>query len=199
MTTVVVFGGAGFLGRRLVHRLTAEGMAVRVAVRHPDPARIELRAIGFDRVTVLRADVRDQASVAAAIAGADAVVNTVSAYVEKGGVTFEAVHVQGAETVAREAAAAGVARLVLVSGIGADPDSRSPYIRARGRGELVVRQTLGYDRPPGRYVRSGRRIVRHARRACPTSAYTAADRRRPHPTAASLCGRRGGGCRQHTH
>jgi nucleoside-diphosphate-sugar epimerase len=60
MTTVVVFGGAGFLGRRLVHRLTAEGMAVRVAVRHPDPARIELRAIGFNRVTVSCADVRDK-------------------------------------------------------------------------------------------------------------------------------------------
>jgi len=138
MTTVVVFGGAGFLGRRLVHRLVTEGMTVRVAVRHPDPARFELRSIGFDRVTVIRADVRDQASVAAALAGADAVVNTVSTYVEKGGATFEAVHVQGAETVAREAVAAGVARLVLVSGIGADADSGSPYIRARGRGELVV-------------------------------------------------------------
>ena len=50
MTTVVVFGGAGFLGRRLVHRLVTEGMTVRVAVRHPDPARFELRSIGFDRV-----------------------------------------------------------------------------------------------------------------------------------------------------
>jgi len=142
MSTVVVFGGGGFLGRRLVNRLTAEGMTVRVGVRHPDPARIELRAIGFDLVTVVPADVRDQASVAAAIAGADAVVNAVSAYVEKGGVTFEAVHVKGAETVAREAIAAGVARLVHISGIGADPDSRSPYIRARGRGELVVQTTF---------------------------------------------------------
>ena len=43
MTVVVVFGGAGFLGRRLVHRLTAQGMTVRVAVRHPDPARIALQ------------------------------------------------------------------------------------------------------------------------------------------------------------
>jgi uncharacterized protein YbjT (DUF2867 family) len=151
MTTVVVFGGAGFLGRRLVRRLTAEGMTVRVAVRHPDPARIELRPIGLDRVTVVPADVREQASVAAAIAGADAVVNTVSAYVEKGGVTFEAVHVQGAQTVAREAVAAGVARLVLVSGIGADADSGSPYIRARGRGERVVRQTF----PEATIVRPG--------------------------------------------
>ena len=142
MSTVVVFGGGGFLGRRLVHRLIAEGMTVRVAVRHPDPARVGLRAIGFDQVMVVPADVRDRASVAAAIAGTDAVVNTVSAYVEKGGVTFEAVHVQGANTVAREAVAAGVARLVLVSGIGADPDLTSPYIRARGRGELTVQQTF---------------------------------------------------------
>ena len=69
---------------------------MRVAVRHPDRARIELRSMGFDRVTVVLADVRDQASVSAAVAGANAVVNMVSAYVEKGGVTFEAVHVQGA-------------------------------------------------------------------------------------------------------
>ena len=151
MTTVVVFGGAGFLGRRLVHRLTTEGMTVRVAVRHPDHARIKLQSIGFDRVTVVPADVRDQASVAAAIAGADAVVNTVSAYVEKGGVTFETVHVQGAQTVAREAIAAGVTRLVLVSGIGADPDSSSPYIRARGRGELMVQQAF----PGATIVRPG--------------------------------------------
>ena len=151
MTVVVVFGGAGFLGRRLVHRLTAQGMTVRVAVRHPDPARIALRPIDFDRVTVVPADVRDQASVAAAIAGADAVVNTVSAYVEKGGLTFEAVHVQGAETVARETVAAGVPRLVLVSGIGADADSGSPYIRARGRGEQVVQQTF----PEATIVRPG--------------------------------------------
>ena len=151
MATVVVFGGGGFLGRRLVDRLTAEGMTVRVAVRHPDPARIELRSTGFERVTVVPADVRDQASVAAAIAEAGAVVNAVSAYVEKGGVTFDAVHARGAENVAREAAAAGVARLVLVSGIGADPDSSSPYIRARGRGERVVQQVF----PGATIVRPG--------------------------------------------
>jgi NADH dehydrogenase len=99
----------------------------------------------------LYADVCDQASVAAAVVGADAVVNAVSAYVEKGGVTFEAVHEQGAKTLAQESAAAGVARFVLVSGIGADPGSGSPYIRARGRGELVVQQAF----PPATIVRPG--------------------------------------------
>jgi NADH dehydrogenase len=122
-----VFGGTGFLGRRLVQRLAAGGATLRIAVRSPssDPAAV-------------RADVRDRQSVAAALAGADAVVNAVSAYVEKRDVTFESVHVHGARTLAEEAARAGVARLVLVSGIGADAQSRSPYIRARGRGELAV-------------------------------------------------------------
>jgi uncharacterized protein YbjT (DUF2867 family) len=142
MTTVVVFGGTGFLGRRLVHRLAAEGAIVRVAVRQPDGAQSDLPAADLAQVTFFRADVRDQTSVAAAMAGADAVVNAVSAYVEKDDVTFEAVHVQGAETVAREASRLGVARLVLISGLGADPQSRSPYIRSRGRGELAVQQAF---------------------------------------------------------
>jgi NADH dehydrogenase len=149
MTTVCVFGGTGFLGRRLVRRLAGEGASVRVAVRSPERARSVLP--DPDRVEVLRADVRDPASVAAAVAGADAVVNAVSAYVEKAGVSFEAVHVQGARTLAQEAFAAGVARLVLVSGIGADPESASPYIRARGRGELAARQAF----PGATIVRPG--------------------------------------------
>jgi NADH dehydrogenase len=151
MFTVTVFGGTGFFGRRLVRRLVAEGATVRVAVRHGERARSVLHADGLDRVAVFRADVRDPNSLVAAVAGADAAVNAVSAYVEKGGVTFEAIHVQGAETVARKAAEAGLARLVLVSGIGADPKSESPYIRARGRGEFVAQQAF----PGATVVRPG--------------------------------------------
>src|SRR5687767_6776762 len=143
MTTVcAVFGGTGFLGRRLVRRLAGEGATLRIAVRSPDRAPRVLSPADLDRATLLRADVHDRASVAVAVARADAVVNAVSAYVEKPGATFESVHEQGARTLAQEAAAAGVARFVLVSGIGADPESRSPYIRARGRGELAVRQAF---------------------------------------------------------
>jgi uncharacterized protein YbjT (DUF2867 family) len=142
MTTVVVFGGGGFVGRRLVDSLTANGMTVYVAVRHPDVARSELRSIGCDRATVIQADVRDQNSVAEALAGADAVVNAVSAYVEKGGVTFEDVHVKGAETVARQAAAAGIARLVQ---LGPSP---------RGQTATARTNPLCYGRDPGAPIRA---------------------------------------------
>ena len=69
---------------------------------------------------------REPTSIADAMAGADAVVNAVSAYVEKGGVTFEFVHVQGAETVAREAVRLGVARLVLISALVPIPSRGHP-------------------------------------------------------------------------
>jgi NADH dehydrogenase len=142
MTTVSVFGGTGFLGQRLVRRLASEGTAVRIAVRHPDQARSTLPVASPERVTVFCADVRDRAAVARAVAGADAVVNAVSAYVETRDVSFEAVHEQGAQTLAREATAAGVARFVLVSGIGADPESGSAYIRSGGRGERAVQEAF---------------------------------------------------------
>ncbi|HEX4049727.1 MAG TPA: complex I NDUFA9 subunit family protein [Steroidobacteraceae bacterium] len=138
MSTIALFGGSGYLGRRLAQRLIAAGDTVRVAVRDAERARGALRASGLERVTVYRADVRDRGEIARAVAGADAVVNAVSAYVEARGVTFEGVHQRGAEAVAREAAVAGVVRHVLVSGIGADAGSSSAYIRARGRGEQLV-------------------------------------------------------------
>ncbi len=138
MPLVTVFGGTGFLGRRVVGRLTQEGATVRVAVRHPE--RVEACAIPAVSgcMVPISADVRDEASVASAIAGAEAVVNVVSAYVEKSGVTYTAVHVHGAGNVASECRRQGVSRLVHISGVGADPGSRAPYIRARGQGEQAV-------------------------------------------------------------
>ncbi len=135
---VTVFGGSGFLGRAVVARLAAHGFKVRIAVRHPEAAGVfELR----DRAGELQsvgADVRDEAAVAAAVADAQAVVNAVGLYVEQGAETFEAVHVRGAERVARQASRAGVERLVHISGIGADSASPSAYVRARAEGEQVV-------------------------------------------------------------
>jgi uncharacterized protein YbjT (DUF2867 family) len=141
MALVTVFGGTGFLGHRVVKCLTDAGETVRVAARHPTRIRAGDTSGGSERTLAIVADVRDEAAVAAAVAGADAVVNAVSAYVEKAGVTYEAIHVQGAIHIAEACERQGISRLVHISGIGADPASSSPYIRARGRGELAVRQT----------------------------------------------------------
>lgn len=135
---VTVFGGSGFVGRHIVQRLARDGADVRVAVRHPERARSLEAGEGPGRITLIRADVWDEATVGPAVAGAEAVVNTVGHYVQERGRTFEAIHGRGAEHVARAAAAAGVRRLVHISGLGADPGSDSDYVRARGIGEQLV-------------------------------------------------------------
>jgi uncharacterized protein YbjT (DUF2867 family) len=139
---VSVFGGTGFLGRRIVRHLLGRGFAVRVAARRPE--RIQA-VFPSDQPMPLAvaADVHDEAAVAAALLGAYGAVNAVSLYVETGRASFDAVHVDGAARLARHAREAGVERLVHVSGIGADPESEAPYIRARGRGELAVVQAFG--------------------------------------------------------
>jgi len=138
---VTVFGGTGFLGRRVVRHLRAHAFAVRVAVRRPERGR-ELFDPGDDGVSLVAADIRDGRSVGAALAGAHGAVNAVSLYVERGGDTFDSIHVAAARRVAAEAKRAGVARLVQLSGVGSDPASPFRYIRKRGEGELAVRDAF---------------------------------------------------------
>ena len=90
----------------------------------------------------MRADVWNEVTVARAVEGSASVVNTVGHYVEKGGATFDKIHGKGALHVARQAKQAGAERLVHISGVGADPRSPSPYVRARGVGETLVRDAF---------------------------------------------------------
>ena len=139
MTRVVtVFGGTGFLGRRVVEHLRKHDFSVRIASRHPNRSRA---LFGSDdpQLQSVAADIHDQRAVADALAGAYGVVNAASLYVERGRSTFHSVHVEAARGVAARAQRNGVERLVQVSGIGADAASPSLYIRKRGEGELAVR------------------------------------------------------------
>lgn len=135
---VTVFGGTGFLGRRVVRRLRQHGLSVRVASRHPERSRL-LFGADDPLLQPVEADIHDQQAVADALAGAAGAVNAVSLYVERRRDTFHSVHVEAAQRMAGEAQRAGVERFVQVSGIGADPASPSLYIRKRGEGELAVR------------------------------------------------------------
>ncbi len=131
MSCVTVFGGTGFLGRRIVYQLGERRITVRVGSRHPG------QTVGDD-VKQIAANAHDERSVEAAIAGADGVVNAISLYVEHGRETFHSVHVEAATRIASVARRVGVKRLVHISGIGADSASPSPYVRSRGEGEVAV-------------------------------------------------------------
>ena len=136
--TVTVFGGTGFLGRRVVRHLRQHEFSVRMASRHPERSQT-LFGANDQQLQSVKADIRDERSVADAVAGAYGVVNAVSLYVEHGQETFHTVHVESAQRIAVQARRAGVERLAQVSGIGSNIASPSLYIRKRGEGESAVR------------------------------------------------------------
>lgn len=134
---VTIFGGSGFLGRYIARRMAADGWRVRVAVRRPNEALFVKPYGAVGQVEPILANIRDTASVEAAIKGADAVVNCVGVFDTSGKNNGDAVNADGAARVARAAAAAGVRSLVHVSALGLDARA-SAYARSKSDGEAVV-------------------------------------------------------------
>ncbi len=136
---VTIFGGSGFIGRYLVRHLAAQGWRVRVAVRDVQEAWFLKPAGNLGQIALMPCSITDQAAVAKAVEGADAVVNLVGIMNQRGKRTFQAIHVDGAANVAKAAAAAGVKRLIHMSALGADPQSPSKYAVSKDAGEMAVR------------------------------------------------------------
>lgn len=135
---VTIYGGSGFVGRYIARRMAKAGWRVRVAVRRPNEAMF-VRTYGVvGQVEPVLCNIRDDASVASVLQGADAVVNCVGVLAENGKNTFDAVQSEGAERIARLAREAGINRMVHISAIGADMDSESEYARTKAEGEAGV-------------------------------------------------------------
>lgn len=139
---VTVVGGAGFLGRYVVEALAKAGCRVRVVSRHADSA-LFLKPLGdLGQIQVVSGDIRSDADMAAAFAGAAAGVNLVGILAENGQQKFAELQAQGAGRAARAAAAAGATAFVQMSAIGANAASSIPYARSKGEGEALVHAAL---------------------------------------------------------
>lgn len=135
---VTIFGGSGFVGRYIARRMAKEGWRVRVAVRRPNEA-LFVRPYGVvGQVEPIFCNIRDDASVAAATQGADAVVNCVGTFDAGGKNNFDAVQNEGAERIARIAAENGITQMVHISAIGADADAPSAYAQSKAAGEAAI-------------------------------------------------------------
>ncbi len=135
----VVCGGSGLIGRYLVRHLAAAGWRVRVAVRDTRKAQFLKPAGDLGQISFIPASITNPTEVAAAVHGADAVVNLVGVLFDIGKRSFQAIHVDGAANVAKAAAQAGAKTLIHVSALGADANSDSAYARSKADGEAAVR------------------------------------------------------------
>ena len=134
---VTVFGGSGFLGRHVVRALAKSHYRIRAAVRRPELAG-HLQPLGrVGQIHAVQANVRHPASVEAAVRDADIVINLVGILFERSRQRFASVQAAGAGNVARAAAQIG-ARMIHVSALGADKQSRSRYACTKAEGEEAV-------------------------------------------------------------
>jgi len=130
---VLIAGGTGRLGTLLVGGLTARGVDVRVMTRDlPRAAHLS-----GDHLEVVHGDVRDPASTAAAVAGADVVVSAVHGFAGPGGVTPTSVDRDGNIHLIEAARAAG-AEMVLMSVVGAAADSKMELFRMKHAAETAL-------------------------------------------------------------
>jgi uncharacterized protein YbjT (DUF2867 family) len=133
---ILVTGGTGFVGSRIVPALCAEGHTVRVLVRSPAAAE-RVAALGAAPVA---GDIGDAASLRAAIDGCTHVVHLV-AMIKGRPAEFQAVMTDGTRSLVAAALEAEVARFVLMSALGAAPPTPQtvPYFRAKWAMEQEVK------------------------------------------------------------
>ncbi|MEL7026797.1 MAG: complex I NDUFA9 subunit family protein [Pseudomonadota bacterium] len=133
-----IYGGSGFVGRYIARRLAKEGWRVRVAVRRPNEAMFVKPYGVVGQVEPVLCNIRDDASVRSVAEGADVVINCVGTFDARGPNNFQAIQAEGAERIARIAAALAVPHMVHISAIGADAQGESEYARSKAAGEAGV-------------------------------------------------------------
>lgn len=140
--TVLVAGGTGFLGSAFVRALHDRGHQPVVLSR--SPGKVSSRFP--DREVAARAgDVTRPPTLRGKLEGMDVVVQTVQfpgfpVEDPARGHTFREVDARGTANVAAEAEAAGVDRMIYLSGVGADSEADRPWFRAKHMGEKAVRE-----------------------------------------------------------
>ena len=131
---ILIAGGTGRLGTVLAARLTARGMAVRVLTRVPARAD-HLAELGIEVAT---GDVRDRASLEAAVRGADVVVSAIHGFTGPRGTSPATIDYQGNVNLI-DAARAANAQLVLMSVVGAAAGSPMELFRMKHAAEQHLR------------------------------------------------------------
>jgi uncharacterized protein YbjT (DUF2867 family) len=138
--SIVVLGGTGFLGTRLVARLIKDGHQVTVLSRDREQHKHLLVLPGL---TLKNCDVYDEAQLSEHFRGKDVVINLVGILNERGfgGAGFRRAHTELTRCVLLAARSAGVNRLLQVSALKAAVDAPSYYLRSKGEAEQLIRES----------------------------------------------------------
>lgn len=132
---ICVLGGSGFVGSSVVAKLDQAGYIVTVLTRRRESAKhLSL----LPNVAVVECNVMDDQALAAALNGADAVVNLIGILHQGGRSSFDAIHHQLPARLAKICDTSGIKRLVQMSSLQADKNAPSEYLRSKAAGEAAL-------------------------------------------------------------
>ena len=134
---ILVVGGTGMLGGRIVRRLVGRGEKVRALVRDPSGEK-DLGEVGAETIW---GDLKDPASLRDACDGISTVITTANSIGRGGDDNIESVDVKGNSSLVEVASASGVEHFIFISVQGEDPDSPIPFIRAKGQTSKQLRES----------------------------------------------------------
>jgi len=144
LLSIVVLGGTGFLGTRLVARLIKDGHQVTVLTRD---AQQHKHLLVLPGLSLENCDVYQEAQLSERFRGQDVVINLIGILNERGfgGAGFRRAHTQLAQNVLQAARSAGITRLLQVSALNAGVDAPSYYLRTKGEAEKLIREQSALD------------------------------------------------------
>lgn len=138
---VAITGGTGFVGGHLAVALASAGHQAVVLSRGIDTRPWSTEVLRLPGVSYVRAGIDDEASLARAFEGCDAVAHCAGINREIGAQTYGVVHIRGTANVVQAAESAGVGRLALLSFLRARPNCGSVYHESKWAAEEIVRES----------------------------------------------------------
>jgi len=136
---IAITGGTGFVGRKIVRLLVAEGHELKLIARGFDRTDLSLRLLPRTKFHTLSLD--NPVELSKAFSGCEVVIHCAGINRELGEQTFQQVHVEGTRHVVEAARRAGARKIVLISFLRARPDCGSPYHESKWAAEEIVRHS----------------------------------------------------------
>lgn len=138
---ILITGATGYIGSHLANRLVAQGERPRCLVRSKQRAA---SLLPVEKIDVAIGDTTQPASLAAAMQGVDIVVHAAFITADRkqsAGNTYAETNVQGTINLVKAAQAAGVKRIIEISGLGTKPDRPGSYMQGRYLAEKAVKES----------------------------------------------------------
>jgi len=135
---LLITGATGFIGSHLVARLVAQGERPRCLVRNKDRASAILPS---DKVELVQGETIKPATLEAAMLGVDTIIHAAFLTADRkpsSGNQYEQTNVDGTRNLVHAAKAAGVKRIIEISGLGTRPDQPGSYMQGRYLSEKMV-------------------------------------------------------------